>query len=157
LTRTPAELVVAVAAGVSRLAAGGLTPSEADAEASRLALLYAEQTDVRHPFAPLGDQPLHTRDDLRRHFAAIPTQLRGVTRFEPVGQVHETTDPELVIYEFDYVGEAQGRPFEIPCLFVTRVRNGEIVESRDYAHHIGQARAFGHLSRVAAALAAESG
>ncbi|MEV6850507.1 nuclear transport factor 2 family protein [Actinoplanes sp. NPDC051411] len=154
---TPAEIVVAVAAGVSRLATGGLTDAEISAEASRLAHLYAEPTDVRHPFAPLGDQPLRTRDDLRRHFAAIPAQLRGVTRFEPVGQVHRTTDPELVIYEFSYVGVAQDRPFDIPCLFVTRVRDGQIVESRDYAHHVAQARAFGHLQALIGALAAEDG
>jgi hypothetical protein len=30
-----------------------------------------------------------------------------------------------------------------------------IVESRDYADHIAAARAFGHLSALAAALAAE--
>jgi ketosteroid isomerase-like protein len=71
-----------------------------------------------------------------------------------VGQVHQTADPEVVIFEFSYVGSANGRPFTVPCIFVTRVRDGVIVESRDYADHVGMARAFGRLDQLAAALAA---
>lgn len=54
--------------------------------------------------------------------------------------------------EAEATSEAQGTPFILPCLFVTRVRDGHIIESRDYAHHIAQARAFGHLPALAAAL-----
>jgi ketosteroid isomerase-like protein len=137
---------------MSRLVAGHLTAAEKAAEADRLAGLYAETTDVRHPFAPLGDEPLRSRAELRRHFASGPARMEGISSFEAVGQVHETSDPEVVIFEFEYVGSAGGRPFAIPCLFVTRVREGLIVESRDYAHHVGMARAFGQLGQLAAAL-----
>ncbi len=91
-----------------------------------------------------------SRAQLRDHFAAA--RITGVDRFEPVGHVHETADPEVVIYEFSYVGEARGESFAIPCLFVTRVRDGHIVESRDYADHLAQARVFGRLSALVAAL-----
>jgi hypothetical protein len=36
---------------------------------------------------------------------------------------------------------------------VIRVRDGEIVESRDYGDHVGLARAFGRLEALAGALA----
>jgi len=153
----PADVVRAVATGVSALIAGQLTEQQKQAQLDHLASLYAEHTDVRHPLAPLVDTPLRTRAELRRHFAEGPGRAQGAERFEAVGQVHETSDPEVVIFEFSYVGSANGRPFSLPCIFVTRVRDGVIVESRDYADHVGLARAFGRLNNLATALAAESG
>lgn len=153
---TPTEVVQAVAAGVSRLIAGGLTEHEREIELDHLAGLYAERTDVRHPFAPLGDTPLRTRAELRRHFAEAPARARRPDRFEPVGHVHETADPEVVVFEFSYVGSAGGRPFAVPCIFVSRVRDGVIVESRDYGDHLGLARVFGGLDGLVTALAADS-
>ncbi|WP_210745096.1 nuclear transport factor 2 family protein [Nocardia flavorosea] len=99
---------------------------------------------------------LRTRFQLRSHFAEGPARTTGVERFEARGQVHETADPEVVVYEFSYVGSANGRPFSIPCIFVARVRDGLIVESRDYTDHVGFARAFGRLDDLATALAADS-
>ncbi|MEV8440163.1 nuclear transport factor 2 family protein [Actinosynnema sp. NPDC051121] len=151
---SPAEVVRAVATGVSRLIAGDLTGAEREALLDHLAGLYAEQTDVRHPFSPLGDTPLRTRAELRRHFADGPGRARGADRFEAVGVVRETEDPELVVFEFDYVGSVGGSSFAVPCVFVTRVRDGVIVESRDYVDHVGMARAFGRLDDLAAALTA---
>ncbi|MBB4684283.1 nuclear transport factor 2 family protein [Amycolatopsis jiangsuensis] len=151
---TPAEVVRAVAAGVSRLAASALSEQDERAELDHLAGWYAERTDVRHLFAPLGDTPLRTRAELRRHFAGAAALLRGAERFAPVGQVHETADPEVVVFEFSYVGSVLGRAVSVPCIFVTRVRDGLIVESRDYADHVGMARAFGRLDQLAAALSA---
>jgi uncharacterized protein len=153
---TPTEVVRAVAAGVGRLIAGDLTEPEREALLDHLAGLYAERTDVRHPFSPLGDTPLRTRADLRRHFAEGPGRARGADRFEAVGRVLETADPELVVFEFDYAGSVDGRSFAVPCVFVTRVRDGVIVESRDYVDHVGMARAFGRLDDMVTALAAGS-
>ncbi|MGW1738430.1 nuclear transport factor 2 family protein [Nocardia sp. NPDC001965] len=153
---TPADVVRAVAAGVSRLVSGNLTEQQKQAQLDHLAGLYAEQTDVRHPFAPLGDTPLRSRARIRNHFAEGPARTAGVERFEPTGQVYETADPEVVVYEFSYVGSANDRPFSIPCIFVVRVRDGRIVESRDYSDHVGFARAFGRLDDLATALAAGS-
>jgi len=152
---TPGEVVRAVAVGVSRLVAGGLDQRARDAQLDELAALYAEQTDVRHPFAPLGDTPLRTRAELRRHFEMGPARTEGAERFEPEGMlVHDTADPEVVVVEFSYVGSAGGRPFTLPCIFVVRVRNGEIVESRDYGNHVALARAFGRLEELAGQLVA---
>jgi ketosteroid isomerase-like protein len=77
-------------------------------------------------------------------------RVDGFDRFEPVDlHVHRTEDPEVVITEFRYEGSAGGRPVRIPNIFVTRVRDGMIVESRDYADHSAGARAFGDLSAPA--------
>jgi len=47
--------------------------------------------------------------------------------------VHETGDPEVIVAEFAYHGRVGGSaPFKVPAVFVLRVRNGQIVDSRDY-------------------------
>lgn len=138
------------------LIAGRLTEAQRQAQRQaqldKLANLYTEYTDVSHPMAPLGATPLRTRAELRQHFAATPS-VPGIERFEAEGHVHKTADPELVIFEFRYVGAVNGRPFALPCLFVTRVRHGVIVESRDYGDHVGLAAVLGRLDALAAALA----
>jgi ketosteroid isomerase-like protein len=154
----PAELVRAVCEGVSRLVSSDLDPAQREAQLDRLAALYAERTDVRHPFAPGGGSILITRAEVRRHFAQAPGRADGIQRFEPVIlHVHRTADPEVVVTEYRYEGSADGRPVFITNILVTRVRDGVIVESRDYADHIAAARAFGRLPVLAATLTAEEG
>jgi ketosteroid isomerase-like protein len=104
----------------------------------RLADLYADDTHVSHPF--LGDPPLRSRAEVRRHFAAVPATGRPGFHVEDV-HVHETTDPEVVVAEFAYAGDG----FRYRCVFVIRVRDGLIVESRDYIDHLRSARATGRL------------
>jgi len=152
----PAEIVRAVCEGVSRLVSGDLDPAQRETQLDRLAALYAERTDVRHPFAPGGGSILSTRTEVRRHFAQAPGRADDIQRFEPVIlHVHRTADPEVVITEYRYEGSASSRPVFITNILVTRTRDGVIIESRDYADHIAAARAFGHLPALAATLAAE--
>ncbi|NES12572.1 MULTISPECIES: nuclear transport factor 2 family protein [Micromonospora] len=155
--RTPEETVRAVADGVCRLMRGGLTATEEAAQIDQLAACYAEHTDVRHPFNPLGDTPLCSRASVRAHFAAGGPPA-GVERYDVVDDhVYATPDPEVVIFEFRYAGVIDGRAFNLPCIFVVRVRDGEIVESRDYVDHVAAARAFGRLPALAAALSPSPG
>ncbi|QUQ68489.1 nuclear transport factor 2 family protein [Kutzneria sp. CA-103260] len=94
-----------------------------------LPLLYAEDAVVVYPFTGAR---LSGRSQIREHFAAAAT--RGVDlRAEDV-VVHETTDPELVIGEFVYRGRRDGRDIDAPRIFVMRIRDGLIVESRDYGN-----------------------
>jgi ketosteroid isomerase-like protein len=116
--------------------------------------LYAEETDVRHPMWPGGMQPLRSREDLRRHFSA-GADATATVRFRPDDVVvHETQDLEVIVAEFEYRGTvlATGEPFAVPCVFVMRVRDGQIVESRDYIDHVSSARARGQLDQVLAAV-----
>jgi uncharacterized protein len=145
-TRAPGDVARAVADGVGRLMAGDLSPAQRERQLDELAGCYGDVTDVRHPFAPAGDAPLRSRAALREHFASAPSA--GVERFEPVDAVvHETADPEVVVFEFSYAVAAHGRAFTVPNIFVLRVRDGEIVESRDYAHHLAMARGLGLVER----------
>ncbi|GAA0952847.1 hypothetical protein GCM10009554_56380 [Kribbella koreensis] len=127
----------------------------ADRDLEALPALYAEQTDVRHPMSPYGDQPLLTRDALREHFNGRGPAVAEVVRFQPDAiRVHQTQDPEVIVAEFDYAGTviATGESFRVPCVFVLRVRDGEIVESRDYIDHVAMARARGQLDQLIAVL-----
>jgi uncharacterized protein len=127
----------------------------ADGEFDTLPELYAEETDVRHPMWPGGTPALTSRDDLRRHFGAGAGTVEGVVRFQPDNVVvHETRDPEVVVAEFEYRGTilATGEPYTVPAVIVLRVRDGLIVESRDYFDHLSSARARGQLDQVLAAI-----
>jgi ketosteroid isomerase-like protein len=121
--------------GVSRLVAGDAS------QVAELAGQYAERTYVEHPMA-LDDTPLLTRDDVRRHFAA-GTDMTPIADYRAADIViHQTTDPEVVVAEFRYLGSVGGRSFRVPCVFVMRVRDGEIVESRDYISPLDRERAL---------------
>ncbi len=116
--------------------------------------LYAERTHVEHPFHPLAAPPLRSLEELRAHFGvgAPPGVYAGNTlRRRPAGiTVHETADPEVIVAEFRYEGTVveTGEPFTIPAIFVMRIRDGKIVESRDYLDHLRSAQARGQLGEV---------
>jgi uncharacterized protein len=115
--------------------------------------LYAEQTDVVHPFDPLRQPALRTRDELREHFTPTDAGPRLARRVANI-TIHQTTDPEVIVAEFEYQGTVAGtgEPFALPGIFVLRVRNGEIVSSRDYFDHLTAARVHGQLDKLIAAV-----
>ena len=132
----------------------------ADRDFAVLPELYAEQTDVRHPMNPYGDHPLLSRDALREHFGGVGPRVTEVVRFQPDNiRVHETTDPEVIVAEFEYAGTilATGEPFRVPAIFVLRVRDGLIVESRDYIDHLAMIRARGQVDDLVAHLTEPAG
>jgi ketosteroid isomerase-like protein len=97
--------------------------------------LYAEDSVVEQPFQLPAPLRLQGRAQLREHFAAatrLPIELstRNVV-------VHETLDPEVVVGEYDYDVHlpATGRRFSVANVIVMRVRDGQIVASRDYHNH----------------------
>lgn len=138
MSLSPSEVFLQVVHGVS------------DRRLDRLHELYAERTDVRHPMAPGGMPDLTTREEVRRHFAGGAARTPTV-QFQPGNiTIHQTTDPELIVAEFEYQGTvtATGEPFAIPCIFVWRVRDGEIVEARDYIDHVTFAHHRGQLPEV---------
>jgi uncharacterized protein len=117
--------------------------------------LYAEHTDVVHPLDPFRAPALLTREALRESFGGADATA-GDLRMEPANiTIHETADPEVVVAEFEYRGTAPGtgEPFAIPGIYVMRVRDGQIVASRDYLDHITMARLAGRLDELTAALA----
>ena len=71
--------------------------------------------------------------------------------------VHQSTDPEVIVAEWDYDGlvTTTGRSFQVSNIRVSRVRNGQIVASRDYHNHLVLAEVLGQLPIHLAALANE--
>jgi ketosteroid isomerase-like protein len=114
--------------------------------------LYADDAVVLHPMDPPGYAQLRGKDELRAHFARgrdrpFTMQARNLV-------FHETTDSEVVIVEFDYLGRVNtsGRVFQLSCVFVTRVRNGKIVSSHDYGNRLTLAHALGQIPELLARL-----
>ena len=117
--------------------------------------LYAQDALVEYPFALPVPARLDGREAIRRYFAAVarmPLELRArnIT-------VHQTSDPEVVIAEWDYDGliTTTGRSFQVSNIQVSTVRNGQIVASRDYHNHLMLAEVLGQLPTLLAALARE--
>jgi uncharacterized protein len=126
---TPRQVVERLLAGI----AAGTTPA--------LAELYAELAVVELPFAQPGGLRLVGREQLAQHFSRA---ARAPLRLRPIDvTLHETTDPEVVVAEYDYHGEvtSTGRQFVVSNVQIVRVRDGLIVSSRDFHDHVAMTAA----------------
>jgi ketosteroid isomerase-like protein len=98
--------------------------------ADALADLYAE--DGLHEFPFGGLPPYEGREEIRAGYraswGATPAQVQEVRRLA----LHRTEDPEVVVVEQDTYVTAGDRSIMVPGLLVLRIRNGEIVHTRDY-------------------------
>jgi uncharacterized protein len=120
---------------------------------SELADLYAEDAVVELPFAPGGTTRLEGREAIRAHFATAAGGSLKLRAGKVV--VHDTADPEVIVGEFDYHGQVTttGRTFQVPNIQVLRIRDGQIVSSRDYHDHLALAAAVGRLQELVSSLA----
>jgi uncharacterized protein len=69
---------------------------------------------------------------------------------EVTAEVHETTDPEVVITEIEHHGHSQAinGPYRMRAVGVIRVRDGKIVHYRDYMNPLGLAQLTGRLPQL---------
>jgi uncharacterized protein len=134
---TPEEIFRRVADGVPRLMAGDTAQVEV------LTALYADPTNVSHPLLH-GYPTLVSRADMRRHFEEAPRRAAGLRFQAQEIRIHQTTDPEVIVAEFTYRGAGPAGPLAAHCIFSWRVRNGLIVEARDYIDYA----AFGRARRI---------
>ncbi len=107
-----------------------------------LADAYAERAVVEQPFMPHGQDRIEGREALRAHFeraASMPLELRVDNLV-----VYETTNPEVVVAEYDYDGRvvSTGESFRVSNVQIFWVHDGEIVRSRDYHDHAAIAAAL---------------
>jgi ketosteroid isomerase-like protein len=114
-----------------------------------LPALYARDATVEQRMALPGAVRIDGRDALARHFRAageLPLEMRAANVV-----IHETADPEVVVGEFDYLARNTdtGAEFTVANVFVVRVRDGLIVESRDYTNHAMFAAGLGRLGALA--------
>jgi ketosteroid isomerase-like protein len=100
--------------------------------------MFAPDGVLELPFAPPGiPRQLNGRESIREFLAPAGEAARSAGRrikgYSSV-VVHEATDPEVVIVEFDLDGEivATGETYQLSYIQVLRVRNGRIVWMRDY-------------------------
>ncbi|WP_343245719.1 nuclear transport factor 2 family protein [Streptomyces sp. SID4985] len=126
----------------------------ADGNWNELPDLYGEVTDVRHPMATPESEPLTSRRVLREHFTVPPEARESLPKRRVVDVVvHETADPEVIVAEFAYeFTSPDGSPAKVPCVFILRVRDGQIIESRDYIDPIRTYTARGDLELLIEAL-----
>jgi ketosteroid isomerase-like protein len=115
--------------------------------------LYSVEAIIEYPFALPSPRRVEGLVAIRSYFdAASRLPLKLKTRDMVV---HETTDPEVVVAEWDYDAQVTttGRSFRVSNIQVSRVREGKIVASRDYHNHFVMADATGRLPSLLAAIA----
>jgi len=107
--------------------------------------LYAEQAVVEYPFALPAPTRLEGRGAIQRYFAAVARMSLELRAHNIV--MHETTDPGVIVVEYDYDGlvTTTGRAFPVSNIQVSTVRDGQIVNSRDYHNHLVLADVTGRL------------
>ena len=139
-TTAPRRVIEALMQGIS------------EARWSELSELFADDAVIDYPFALPSPTRLAGRPAIERYFASaaqVPLRLKARDFV-----VHETTDPEVVVAEWDYEGTVTttGRTFEVSNITVSRVRGGKIVASRDYHNHAILAGVTGRLAAAVASL-----
>ena len=125
------------------------------ADPGDMADCYAPSFVIELPFAVAGLFPERvetTREELRARLRAGA----ATRRYKRLGNVviHETTDPGVVIVEYELHGEftETAEPFSMRFLMVLTVRDGQIVHSRDYSNPIVGARVIGRMPELIASL-----
>jgi uncharacterized protein len=103
----------------------------------------AEDVVVEWPFAPGGPARIEGREEFLAF--AVPSREALPVRFDAFRNVvvHETTDPEVVIAEYELVGThlESGRQSSAPFVMVLRVRDGKLVHCREYQNPLAMAEA----------------
>lgn len=109
-----------------------------DYDAESQAQLFAPEAVWEFPFAPEGiPRRIEGREAVRSlgkmGMERSKQSGRRLTGYHSV-VIHETSDPEVIIVEFELHGEetATGKAYQIPYIQVLRVREGLIVSLRDY-------------------------
>ena len=96
--------------------------------------LIAPNGYIEWPYRPAGiPGRIEGREQIREFLTA---QAQGLVRFDEYRNtvIHETTDPEVVIVEYDAHGTVipTGAPLHQTIIAVLRIRDGLVVSYRDY-------------------------
>lgn len=116
--------------------------------------LFAVDGVLEYPF-PVPGMPerLEGRDAIRGFHDA--DGVRGLLEMDEVTmELHETTDPEVVVVEIEHHGtsHATNAPYRVTAVGVIRVRDGEIVSYRDYMNPLRLSQVIGRTEELVAAL-----
>ena len=112
--------------------------------------LIAPDGYVEWPYRPAGiPGRLEGRERIREFLTA---QAKGFIRFDEYRNtvIHETTDPEVVIVEYDAHGTVipTGAPLHQTIIAVLRIRDGLVVSYRDYLNPLVLAEALASVGNA---------
>jgi ketosteroid isomerase-like protein len=119
--------------------------------------LYAEDGVLEWPFAPEGmPRRVAGREAIRRVLVPLGERARAAGHHLLAYQsvvVHDTSDPEVIIAEFDVRGEIlpSRRPYQLSYVQVLRIRDGKIVTFRDYWNPQALSSLLAHADAVVTA------
>jgi uncharacterized protein len=148
-----------------QIGADSSSPRDAFARFQR-AVLDGSPTDATHiaedvlvewPFSPPGRPRSVQGRETYLAFAAAGREALPV-RFDEFRNVviHDTSDPEVIVVEWDLTGTHKVTGVQATASFVTmlRVRDGEVVHIREYQDVLTMATVLGQLPDLMAELAA---
>lgn len=95
--------------------------------------MCAEDVQFEAPYAPGGSKRISGRAEVANYMPVVP-EFFSIDELVETAQ-YRSTDPEVVILEFyarNGVGVKTGLPYDQKYINVVRVRDGKIVEYRDY-------------------------
>lgn len=104
-----------------------------DRDAHSFVEMVADDVVMEFPYAPSGMvSRLEGKTAIAKHLESLGGMLQFDGMSEPM--VHASTDPDLVILEFEGFGKGveTGEAYDQRYISVIRLRNGKIVHYRDY-------------------------
>jgi ketosteroid isomerase-like protein len=114
--------------------------------------LWAADGILEFPFAPASyPRQVDGRDAIAAYLRDYPDLLDVQAITDQT--LHDTTDPDIVILEFEVAGAVvrTGQPYRMRYIAVVTARDGEIAHYRDYWSPLAAAEAFGGLEELSAA------
>jgi ketosteroid isomerase-like protein len=89
---------------------------------------------------------------IRRSTTSISSRMYENIKVKDL-TVFETKDPEWVIMEWTYISKVGEEEIENANISVMQVRDGRIIQARDYHNHVARAVAQGHLPEILTTIA----
>ena len=129
-----------------------------DADASTFLEMVADDGVMEFPYSPPGfPARLNGRDAVARHLEG----LSNIIAFDRMGEptVHPSTDPNVVIIEFEGFGHGveTGEPYDQSYVSVIRTGGGRITHYRDYWNPLVVLRATKGAALIDALVAGNAG
>jgi ketosteroid isomerase-like protein len=112
--------------------------------------LMAPDGYIEWPYRPPGvPARLRGRAEIRSFLTGAAKAFIRFDEYRDV-VVHETTDPEVIIVEYEAHGTvvATGAPFRQTVIAVFRVRNGQVLSYRDYINPLPLAEALASATQA---------
>jgi ketosteroid isomerase-like protein len=122
--------------------------------AEAMGSLLADDVVIETPYAPPGRPRRFQGRDEWLAFARAARAATPPLRFDECRNVvvHETTDPEVIVVEYELAGTVTTTNVHAAACFigVLRVRDGRIAHWREYQNVLAIARALGQLPALLA-------